>query len=171
MGSLDDVDFASIDQNKAEKLAQLLNFNPRADAPIQKRSMMEKEEVRHPDKSPGPMPYSHGIAIGDWLYVSGQGPINMKTGAIVKGSIEDQTRVTLENIGAILKAGGCTFDDIVKCTCYLQDIAEFEVFNDVYASFFPGVRPARTTIQSVLLGGIRVEIDAVAFKTSRHSFL
>jgi 2-iminobutanoate/2-iminopropanoate deaminase len=127
---------------------------------------MSKEEIRHPDKAPGPMPYSHAVAVDGWLYVSGQGPIDMKTGAIIEGSIADQTRTTLENIGAILEAGGCTFNDVVKCTCHLRDIADFEAFNKVYISFFPGIRPARTTVQSVLWGGIGVEIDAIARKTS-----
>jgi 2-iminobutanoate/2-iminopropanoate deaminase len=96
-----------------------------------------------------------------WLYVSGQGPIDMATGAIVSGSIEDEVRLTMEHIGKILREAGCGFDDVVKCTCHLADIEDFDRFDRVYASYFPGVKPARTTVQSGL-GGIKVEIDCVA---------
>ena len=102
------------------------------------------------------------MLIDGWLYVSGQGPLDLKTGNVVEGSIEDQTRLTLSHIGKVLEAAGCTFDDVVKCTCHLSDIHDFERFNSVYAQLFTGVRPARTTVQSVLWGGIKVEIDAVA---------
>ena len=123
---------------------------------------MQKREIKHPDKLDNALPYSAGVIIDGWLYVSGQGPLDMKTGKIVEGSIEDQTRLTLQNIGAILKEAGCSFEDVVKCTCHLKDIAEFERFNKIYAEFFTGIRPARTTVQSILWAGIKVEIDAVA---------
>ena len=102
------------------------------------------------------------MLIDGWLYISGQGPLDMKTGEIVPGSVEDQTRVTLSHIGKILEAAGCAFDDVVKCTCHLSDIRDFDAFNKVYAEFFTGIRPARTTVQSALWGGIKVEIDAIA---------
>ena len=81
---------------------------------------------------------------------------------MVEGSIEEQTRLTLQHAGKILQAGGCSFDDVVKCTCHLSSIADFDRFNGVYAEFFKGIKPARTTVQSVLWGGIKVEIDAIA---------
>ena len=71
----------------------------------------------------------------------------------------------MEHIGKILEAAGMTFNDVVKCTCHLSDINDFARFNAVYRSFFSGVLPARTTVQSVLGGGIKVEIDAVARKS------
>ena len=123
---------------------------------------MPKLEIKHPDKSVSTGAYSSAVSIDGWLYISGQGPLNMKNGEVVPGSIEDQTKLTLSHIGKILDAAGCTFDDVVKCTCYLADIRDFDVFNQNYARFFPGIRPARTTIQAVLWGGIKVEIDAVA---------
>jgi 2-iminobutanoate/2-iminopropanoate deaminase len=86
----------------------------------------------------------------------------MKTGQIVEGTIEEQTRLTLTHVGKVLEAAGLSFEDVVKCTCHLSDIKDFDRFNGVYAEFFKGVRPARTTVQSVLWGGIKVEIDAVA---------
>lgn len=90
------------------------------------------------------------------------GPLDLRTASVVSGSIEDETRLTLSNIGRILEAAGCSFDDVVKCTCHLADIHEFDRFNRVYSEFFPGLRPARTTVQSVIGGGIKVEIDAIA---------
>lgn len=123
---------------------------------------MPKKEIKHPDKQVSTGAYSAGVLIDGWLYISGQGPLDMKTGEIVPGSVEDQTRVTLSHIGEILEAAGCAFDDVVKCTCHLSDIRDFDAFNKVYAEFFTGIRPARTTVQSALWGGIKVEIDAIA---------
>jgi len=111
---------------------------------------MSKVEVKHPEKEVSTGAYSAGVLIDGWLYVSGQGPLDLKTGNVVEGSIEDQTRLTLSHTGKVLEAAGCTFDDVVKCACYLSDIHDFERFNAVYAQFFAGVRPARTTVQSVL---------------------
>ena len=123
---------------------------------------MPKTEIHHPDKTVSTGAYSAGVAMDGWLFVSGQGPLDMRTGEVVPGTIEEQTRLTLSHVGAVLKAAGCTFDDVVKCTCHLADIRDFDRFNKVYAEHFLGVRPARTTVQSVLWGGIKVEIDAIA---------
>lgn len=123
---------------------------------------MAKVEIKHPDKKVSTGAYSAAVLIDGWVYVSGQGPLDMKTGELVEGTIEDQTRLTLTHIGKILKAAGCGFDDVVKSTCHLSDIRDFDRFNAVYAEFFPGVRPARTTVQSGLGKGMRVEIDVVA---------
>lgn len=122
---------------------------------------MSKIEVKHPDKQVSTGAYSAGVLVDGWLYISGQGPLDLRTGKVLSGSIEDETKLTMEHIGKILNAAGCTFDDVVKCTCHLADINEFPRFNAVYASFFQGVMPARTTVQSGLLG-IKVEIDAIA---------
>jgi 2-iminobutanoate/2-iminopropanoate deaminase len=123
---------------------------------------MSKVEVKHPDKQVSTGAYSAGVLIDGWLYISGHGPLDMKTGAIQGETIEEQTRLTLSNIGKVLEAAGAGFDDVVKCTVHLSDIKEFDRFNSVYASFFPGIRPARTTVQSILWGGIKIEIDAIA---------
>ena len=123
---------------------------------------MPKTEIHHPDKQVSTGAYSAGVAWDGWLFISGQGPLDMKTGQVVSGTIEEETRLTLSHIGAILKAAGCTFDDVVKCTCHISDIRDFDRFNKTYAEFFRGIRPARTTVQSVLGGGIKVEIDAIA---------
>ena len=125
---------------------------------------MSKTEVKHPDKAVSTGAYSAGVLIDGWLYISGQGPLDLKSGEVVRGSIEEETRLTLSHIGRILEAAGMTFSDVVKCTCHLSDIGNFDRFDNVYAEFFPGVKPARTTVQSVLGDGIKVEIDAVARK-------
>ncbi len=123
---------------------------------------MPKTGIKHPDRAASTGAYTDGVLLEDWLYISGQGPLDLKTGTVVSGSIEEETRLTMSHIGKILEAAGCTFDDVVKCTCHLADIRDFDAFNRVYAGFFKGVRPARTTVQSVLGDGIKVEIDAVA---------
>jgi 2-iminobutanoate/2-iminopropanoate deaminase len=122
---------------------------------------MSKIEIKHPEKHVSTGAYSAGVLMDGWLFVSGQGPIDMRTGAIISGTIEEETRLTLQHVGKVLGAAGCTFDDVVKCTCHLADMNDFDRFNAVYREFFPGVLPARTTVQSGL-GGIKVEIDAIA---------
>ena len=126
---------------------------------------MPKREIKHPDKQADTGAYSAAVEVDGWVYVSGHGPLDMKTGKVVEGDIETQTRITLEHIQKVLAAAGCTMDDVVKSTCHLQDIDDFPRFNKVYSEFFTGVRPARTTVQSTLLG-IKVEIDVIAKTTS-----
>jgi 2-iminobutanoate/2-iminopropanoate deaminase len=123
---------------------------------------MRRLEVKHSNNSVSAGACSAGVISGDWLYISGQGPLNVKTGKVVRGTIEAQTRLTLTNIADLLAAADCTLDDVIKCTCHLRDIRQFDRFNRVYAEFFAGLRPARTTVQSTLWGGIGVEIDAIA---------
>ena len=120
-----------------------------------------KSEVRHPAKSVSTGTYSAAIAIDGWLYVSGQGPLDLETGAICSGTIEEETRLTLSHIGKILASAGCSFADVIRCGCHLADINDFDAFNRVYAEFFRPPLPARTTVQSGL-NGIKVEIDCVA---------
>jgi len=124
--------------------------------------MAQKIEVKHPDKQVSTGAYSAGVICDGWLYISGQGPLDLTNGTVVHGTIEEETQLTLEHVGKILKAAGCTFDDVVKTTVHLADINEFSRYNAAYAKFFNGIRPARTTVQSVLWGGIKIEIDAVA---------
>jgi len=123
---------------------------------------MSKIEIKHPDKSVSTGAYSAGILIDGWLYISGQGPVNLATGEIIHGTIEEETLLTLSHLKKITEAAGGSVDDIVKCTVHLSDINDFEKYNTAYASFFPGVKPARTTVQSVLSDGIKIEIDAIA---------
>lgn len=123
---------------------------------------MPKQQIKHPDRQASTGAYSDGVLIDGWLYVAGQGPLDLSTGKVLSGTIEDETRVTLQDIDKILAAGGCSFDDVVKSTVHLADIKDFDRYNAVYAEFFQGIRPVRTTVQSVLGLGIKVEIDVVA---------
>jgi 2-iminobutanoate/2-iminopropanoate deaminase len=123
---------------------------------------MNKIEVKHPDKAVSTGAYSAGVLVDGWLFVSGQGPVDLSTGQIVRGSIEEETIHTLSHIRKIVESAGGTIADIVKCTVHLTDINDFDKYNIAYASFFSGILPARTTVQSVLSDGIKIEIDAIA---------
>ncbi len=115
-----------------------------------------------PSNAPKPIgPYSPGLRVGDFVFVSGQGPLNPATGQTPE-TIEEQTAQVLENIQAILEAGGATMADVVKVTAHLSDLAHFERYNKVYATYFPDPKPTRTTVGSQLLG-ILVEIDVIAY--------
>jgi 2-iminobutanoate/2-iminopropanoate deaminase len=105
-------------------------------------------------------PYSPGvIATGRQLFVAGQGPL--RDGEVIEGTIEEQTRLTLENLGAVLRSAGASYDDVVRVGVFLADLGDFEAMNAVYQEFFSEPRPARTTVGVALLG-MRVEIDCVA---------
>ncbi len=109
-------------------------------------------------------PYVQGVRVGDWLFVSGQIAIDPATGSLVEGGVTEQTRRALQNVDAILRAGGSGLDRVVKATVYLKDLSQFDAMNAVYASFFPGEPPARVTIEaSRLPRNADVEIDAIAF--------
>ena len=108
-------------------------------------------------------PYSQGIRAGNLLFVSGQGHLDPATGALIEGDVAIQTRRVMENIGAILNAGGATFDHVVRTTVYLADMNDFAAMNAVYGEYFPAPAPARTTIQAARLPkDMRVEIDVIA---------
>ncbi|MBE9461513.1 RidA family protein [Dyadobacter subterraneus] len=123
---------------------------------------MSKIEIEHPDKKVSTGAYSAGVLIDGWLFISGQGSVDLAAGEVIHGTIEEETRNTLNHIKKIVEAAGGSMDDIVKCSAHLSDINEFDRYNTVYATFFPGIKPARTTVQSVLGDGIKVEIDAIA---------
>jgi len=108
-------------------------------------------------------PYSQAIKVGGFIFTAGQGGMDPKTGEIVTGGIEAETRQVLTNIKNILEAAGSSMDLVVKTTVYLRDMQDFAVMNGVYATFFPTNPPARTTVQAAALPrGIAVEIDTVA---------
>ncbi len=118
----------------------------------------------HTDHAPKAIgPYSQAIAWDGLLFVSGQIPLDPATGQIVEGGIAEQTRRVLENIKAILEAGGSDLSKVLRTTVYLKDMAEFAAMNEVYGQFFTSQPPARATVEvSRLPRDARLEIDAVA---------
>jgi 2-iminobutanoate/2-iminopropanoate deaminase len=107
------------------------------------------------------------VRAGDFIFVSGQGPVDPVTDKIAPGDIRHQTRVTLTNIRVILESCGAKLSDVVKCSVFLKDASEFKEMNEVYAEFFPQDRPARTTIEAKFHNAdMLVEIDCVAYQAS-----
>jgi 2-iminobutanoate/2-iminopropanoate deaminase len=108
-------------------------------------------------------PYSQAIRAGQFLFLSGQIPLDPATGEVVAGDVRAQTRRVLENIAAVLAAAGLSSDAVVKTTVFLTDLADFPAMNDVYGAMFTESPPARSTVQvSRLPRDVRVEIDAIA---------
>jgi 2-iminobutanoate/2-iminopropanoate deaminase len=116
------------------------------------------------DKAPAPVgPYSPVVAFEKLIFVSGQGPLNPQTKELVTGTIQEETRQTLENIKNILEDVGSSMDNVLKVTAYLGDMDNFFAFNEVYAEYFPSDPPARTCIQAGRLPfDIKIEIDVIA---------
>lgn len=110
-------------------------------------------------------PYSQAVEAGGMLFVSGQVPIDPIQGKIPEGDIQTHTRQVLENIRAILAEAGYSLEQVVKCTCYLADMADFKAMNEVYATFFTSAQPARAafSVKELPLNA-RVEIEAIAIK-------
>jgi len=122
-----------------------------------------RQAVSTPSAPQAVGPYSQAIRAGSLLFVSGQIPIDPTTGQVITGDAAAQTRRVMENIGEILKAAGTSFDQVVRTTVYLADIAEFPAMNEVYGQFFSAPAPARSTIQAARLPrDAKVEIDVIA---------
>ena len=110
-------------------------------------------------------PYSQAIRAGGLLFCSGQIPLDPGTGQLVgEGDVRDQTRRVMQNLGAVLEAGGASFATVVKTTIFLTDLTDFAAVNEVYAESFAGaLPPARATVEvSALPRGAKVEIEAIA---------
>lgn len=108
------------------------------------------------------VPLSPAVRAGDFIFVSGQVPVQ-PDGTMASGGIETQTRQVLENVKAALALAGATMDDVVKTTVWIEDARDFSGMNKVYGSFFSKEPPARTTVESRLMLDIKVEIEAVAY--------
>lgn len=108
------------------------------------------------------LPFSPAVRAGDFVYISGQVAMG-DNGEIVPGGIEEQTRRTMENVKKVLAMAGCTFDDVVKANCWLDDTRDFWTFNKIYAGYFPNGAPARSTVRSQLMVDAKVEIDVIAY--------
>ena len=122
-------------------------------------------EVIKTDKAPGAVgPYSQAIKAGDFLFASGQVPINPEKGKIVAGSVTEQAEQCMKNVGAILEAAGLSYDNVVKTTVYLSDINFFGAVNAVYGKYFQKTLPARSCIEiSKLPLGALLEVEVVAY--------
>ncbi len=122
------------------------------------------KNIIHTDNAPKAIgPYSQAVMAGGMLFVSGQIPINPQTGELSNGTIQEQTKLVMNNIGEILKAAGYGYENIVKTTCLLADISDFADMNKVYAEYFPTNPPARSAFAvKDLPKGARLEIEVIA---------
>jgi 2-iminobutanoate/2-iminopropanoate deaminase len=121
------------------------------------------KKIVYTEKAPKPVgPYSQAVASGDFVFVSGQIALDPKTSKIVEGGIEAQTVRVLENFKNILERVDLSLSDVVKTSVFLSDISDFQAFNRVYSRYFETEPPSRTTVQSNLMVGVLVEIDAIA---------
>jgi len=120
------------------------------------------------DEAPSSIgPFSQGIRDGDRIFVSGQGPIDPDSGEIIEGDVRDETRRTLENVDAVLRAADANLDDIVKTTVFVRDMENYDAINDAYAEFFSEPFPARSAVEVADLPvDIEVEIEAVAIASN-----
>jgi 2-iminobutanoate/2-iminopropanoate deaminase len=110
-------------------------------------------------------PYSPAVRAGDFIFVSGQIPIDPATQQLVTGDVRQETRQTLTNVMRILEGCGAALADVVKCQVFLADANDFAAMNEVYTEFFGEAKPARTTVVAAFaIPGIKVEIDAVAYR-------
>jgi len=122
-----------------------------------------KQAVSSPDAPKAIGPYSQAVRAGQLLFVSGQVPLDPATGQIVSDDIAAQTRRVFDNLGAVLKAGGRSFADVVRTTVFLADMNDFATVNEVYGTYFSEPYPARATVQVARLPkDARVEIDVIA---------
>ena len=122
-----------------------------------------REVIATPNAPQAIGPYSQAIRANGFVFVSGQIPLDPKSGQIVEGGVAEQTGRVLANLEAVLKAAGSALDQVVRTTVYLKDMGEFAAMNEVYARFFPREAPARATVEVARLPkDVRVEIDAIA---------
>lgn len=124
------------------------------------------KEVIFTESAPAAIgPYSQAISIGNLVYTSGQIPLDPATGKLVPGGIVEQSHQAIKNLGSVLSAAGLGFENVVKTTVFLADMADFAEFNGIYAQYFTGDCPARSCVQvAALPAGAKVEIEAVAAK-------
>jgi 2-iminobutanoate/2-iminopropanoate deaminase len=124
------------------------------------------KKVVYAENAPEPIgPYSQAIASGNMLFVSGQIAIEKSTGKIKTGNIDEETEQVMQNLGAVLKAGGMDFKNIAKTTIFLKNMGDFPKVNEVYGRYFQSEPPARETVEvSRLPKDVNVEISCIAIK-------
>ena len=109
-------------------------------------------------------PIAQGVKCGDFVFVSGQGPLDPVTRQVVSDDLAGQTRVTLDNVNKVLEAAGTSLANVVKVGVFLRDMKDFDTFNRVFREYFKGVQPARTTVEAAApRKGVNIEIDAIAW--------
>jgi 2-iminobutanoate/2-iminopropanoate deaminase len=125
---------------------------------------MPKKKILRSSQAPAPVAsYSQAVRAGKFVYCSGQLPIDPRTHELVEGDIGEQTRRVLDNLGAVLGEAGLGYEDVVKCTVFLMDLADFKAFDTAYAHYFAASPPARSTIGvAALPRGARIELEAIA---------
>jgi 2-iminobutanoate/2-iminopropanoate deaminase len=113
-------------------------------------------------------PYSTVVRAGDFLFLSGQGPVDPASGVMQSdATMQEQTRLVLKNLQTVLRGCGADLQDVVKCSVFLRDVNDFAAMNEVYAEVFGATKPARTTVGSGMVAeGMNVEIDCIAYKPS-----
>ena len=122
------------------------------------------KEIIYTKNAPEPVgPYSQAIKANGFLYCSGMIAINPLDNTFLNGSIEEQTTQVMKNIEVLLKASGYSFNDVIKTTCFLDDMTNFSVFNEIYANYFIS-KPARSCVEAKLPKGAKVEVEIVAYK-------
>lgn len=123
---------------------------------------MNKEIIYSKNAPAAIGPYAQGIKVGNLLFISGQLPINPKTGELLTGDIQAQTKQVIENLKAIIEEAGATLEDVVKTTVFLKDMNEFSLVNEVYGEYFKENPPARVCVEIARLPkDAQVEIEAV----------
>jgi len=124
---------------------------------------MAKKQIQTPNAPSAIGPYSQGIQAGNLIFVSGQIPLDPKSGELITGSIEDQTKRVLDNLKGILEAAGASMDGVVRTTIFLKDMGNFARVNEVYGTYFKAPFPARATVEVARLPkDVAVEIDCIA---------
>jgi 2-iminobutanoate/2-iminopropanoate deaminase len=122
------------------------------------------KKVIHTEQAPKAVgPYSQAVRAGNFLFTSGQIPLDPASGKLVEGGIQEQARQVMQNLKAVLEAGGADFSKVVKSTVFLDDLKNFVQFNEIYGEYFPLDRPARSTFQVAGLPlGAKIEIEMIA---------
>ncbi len=124
------------------------------------------KKIHETKNAPAPIgPYSQAVEINGFVFCSGQIAIDPATGEVKNGSVSEQTELVMKNVGAVLEAAGCTFDNVIKTTIFLTDMADFPAVNEVYGRYFKSAPPARSTVAVAgLPRGVKVEIEVIASK-------
>jgi 2-iminobutanoate/2-iminopropanoate deaminase len=126
-----------------------------------------KKIINTPD-APAPIgPYNQAVIMNDIMFISGTIAMDLQSKQLVKTTIKEETKMVMDYIGAILKAGGCNFENVVKATIFLNDMNNFVHVNEVYASYFKGDFPARATIQAARLpkdANVEISVEAILNK-------